>query len=266
MIDLGTLGGHMKMGQSVNDQGDIARMVLHYYTGTLRPSTVPAGTTTQMTNLPRVEGAQLSLGANRQQPPAVDTRQQTARGLPAARLENVMRWLCRAASVGAFLVAFVLCSSAASATDVGHFSGEQSLGPYVITDLPCLEGTEFTLTGSRSFIGAFVASDGFFHFVVTNQFSSTLVPVDGQGPTYVESGNVDHITFTTAVVPAGARINQTRINNDRFIGYVNGKVVASATIRIHQVEHFVGVDTDGDGVPDTFTVSVTINDVSCPAA
>ncbi|HSD80840.1 MAG TPA: hypothetical protein VLB47_09265, partial [Solirubrobacteraceae bacterium] len=93
----------------------------------------------------------------------------------------------------------------------------------------------------------------------------TLVPVDGQGPTYVESGNVDKVTFTARAVAAGETIVRTSINNDRFLGYVDGKLVASATIRIHQIEHFVGIDTDGDGQPDLYKVSVTRNDVSCPA-
>ena len=39
----------------------------------------------------------------------------------------------------------------------------------------------------------------------------------------------------------------------------------SATIRIHEVEHFRGLDADGDGVPDEFKVSVEIDNVSCPA-
>jgi hypothetical protein len=91
------------------------------------------------------------------------------------------------------------------------------------------------------------------------------VPVDGQGPTYVESINADRVDFTARAVPAGVRLVQTHVNNDRFMGYVNGKVVASATIRIHEVEHFRGLDTDSDNVPDEFKVSVVIDDVSCPA-
>jgi hypothetical protein len=91
------------------------------------------------------------------------------------------------------------------------------------------------------------------------------VPVDGQGPTYVESGNADRVDFTARVVPAGEELVQPHVSNDRFVGYVNGKIVASATIRIHEVEHFVGLDTDGDGVPDAFKVSVNNHDFSCPA-
>jgi hypothetical protein len=46
---------------------------------------------------------------------------------------------------------------------------------------------------------------------------------------------------------------------------VDGKLVSSATIRIHEVTHFVGLDTNMDNVPDVFKVSVTIDKVSCPA-
>jgi hypothetical protein len=178
-----------------------------------------------------------------------------------------MRATLKAVSV---IVAFIVCLVAGSAAnaapaEVGHFSGEEEFPPHVDTDLPCLEGTEFIGTGSVSFRGTFVESDGFFHFSGIEQNSGTLVPVDGQGPTYVESGNVDKVTFTARAVSAGEQIILTRINNDRFLGYEDGKLVASATIRIHELEHVVGLDTDGDGVPDEFKVSVTNVDFSCPA-
>ena len=165
------------------------------------------------------------------------------------------------------MVAFLLVSPAAVATppDVGHFSGQDTFGPEVITDLPCLEGKEFVVTGGVNFRGSFVNSEQFFHFAGIERHFGTLVPVDGQGPTYVESGNADRFDFTARVLPAGEELVQTHVNNDRFVAYVNGKVVASATIRIHEVQHFRGLDTDGDGVPDEFKVSVEINDVSCPA-
>ena len=54
------------------------------------------------------------------------------------------------------------------------------------------------------------------------------------------------------------------MNTDRFVRYVNGKVVASAKIRIHAVEHFRELDTHGDNIPDEFKVSEVIDDVSCP--
>jgi hypothetical protein len=181
-------------------------------------------------------------------------------------MEVVMRTTLKAVSVTVALVVCLMAGSPAGATtpEVGHFSGEDHLGP-LITDLPCLEGKEFVATGSVVFRGTFVNSEGFLHFTGIQRFSGTLVPVDGQGPTYVESGNVDKVNFTARDVSAGVQLVQTRVNNDRFLGYLDGKLVASATIRIHEVEHFVGLDTDGNGVPDAFKVSVNNHDFSCPA-
>jgi hypothetical protein len=172
----------------------------------------------------------------------------------------------KAVSLTAVVVACLLGGPAASASspEVGHFSGQETFGPQVITDLPCLEGKEFTATGGVSFRGTFVNSDGFFHFSGTNRFFATLVPVDGQGPTYVEGGNVEKNNFTARAVPAGVQINQTNIINDQFLGYEDGKLVTTATVRVHEVHHFVGVDTNGDDIPDEFKVSVNIDDVSCP--
>jgi hypothetical protein len=82
---------------------------------------------------------------------------------------------------------------------------------------------------------------------------------------YVESGNVDHTSFTARRVSTDFNLVQTHVNNDRFLGYGDGSLVASATIRIHEVEHFVGVDVNGDNLPDVFKVSVTIDRGSCPA-
>ena len=177
-----------------------------------------------------------------------------------------MRTTLKAVSVTVALVVCLVAGSAAGATtpEVGHFSGEDHFAPQV-TDLPCLEGKEFVATGRVVFRGTFVDGEGFLHFTGIQRFSGTLVPVDGQGPTYVESGNVDKVNFTAHDVSAGVQLVQTRVNNDRFLGYLDGKVVASATIRIHEVEHFVGLDTDGDGVPDAVKVSVNNQDFSCPA-
>jgi hypothetical protein len=67
-------------------------------------------------------------------------------------------------------------------------------------------------------------------------------------------------------VAARVQINQTNIINDQFLGYVDGKLVTTATVRVHEVQHFVGLDTNGDNIPDVFEVSVTIDNVSCPAS
>ena len=177
-----------------------------------------------------------------------------------------MRMMLKTLPTIAALIACLATSPAAGATppEVGHLSSVDQIGPEVISDLPCLEGKEFTLTGSVSSRGTFVNSPDFFHFSGIEKFSATLVPVDGQGPTYVERGAVAHHNETAHIVSTGFDLVQTDVNNDRFFGYVDGKLVASATIRIHELEHFVGADTDGDNIPDVFKVSVTIDRVSCP--
>jgi hypothetical protein len=131
-----------------------------------------------------------------------------------------MRTTLKAVSVTVALVVCLMAGSPAGATspEVGHFSGEDHFAPF-ITDLPCLEGKEFVATGSVVFRGTFVNSEGFFHFTGIQRTSGTLVPVDGQGPTYVESGNVDKVNFTARDVSAGVQLVQTRVNNDRFLGY-----------------------------------------------
>src|SRR4051812_48360944 len=173
----------------------------------------------------------------------------------------------KAIAVATTLVACLVASPAvgAAAPDVSHFSSVEPLGPVVISDLPCLEGKQFTLTGSVSSRTTVVSSPDFFHFSALEKHTGTLVPVDGQGPRYVETNNVEHNVGTARRVSTGFNLVQTFVNNDRFVGYVGGKRVASATIRIHELEHFVGIDTNDDGVPDVFKVSVTVDHVSCPA-
>jgi hypothetical protein len=154
-------------------------------------------------------------------------------------------------------------TAVASPPDVVHFDGTETFDPQ-IADLPCLEGSRFLVTGGESFHGTIVADGGSLHVSKIEKFFATAVPVDGQGPTYVEAPNVNKTTFTLREGAAGDRIVETNVDNDRFIGYLDGAPVTSATIRIHQVEHVVGVDPDGDGQPGTVKVSVSINDFSCP--
>jgi hypothetical protein len=162
-------------------------------------------------------------------------------------------------------LAVMPAGAGAQAPEVGHFSGTDTFGPDVVTDLPCLEGTAFIGTGSVDFRGTFVNSEGFFHFAGTERFSGTLEPV-GEGLTYVERGSIDRTTFTARAVDGGFNLVQTHVNNDNFFGYdENGKLVASATIRVHELQHFVGLDTNGDNVPDQFKVSIDVDNVSCPA-
>ena len=147
--------------------------------------------------------------------------------------------------------------------DHGAFLIEEQFGPEVITDLPCLSGKEFVATGSAVFRGNIVdfGEEG-FHFSQIEQFAQTLVPVDGQGPTYVESGAAEVIAFNGHL--AGGTFSFTNVNNDNFIAYLDGKVVSSQTIRIHESYHIVGTDTDGDGGPDIIRVEFSKASFSCP--
>jgi hypothetical protein len=179
-------------------------------------------------------------------------------------MRATLKTLSATAVLAACLAGGAAMASAAP-PEVGHFSGTDTFPPTLITDLPCLEGTEFIGGGSVDFRGTFVNSEGFFHFTGTEQFSATLEPV-GDGLTYVERGNIDKVNFTARAVDSGFELVQTRVNNDNFFAYdENGKLVASATIRVHEVQHFVGLDTNGDNIPDEFKVSIEVDDVSCPA-
>ena len=162
----------------------------------------------------------------------------------------------------ALAVAFATPAYAA-VVDHGSFTSEEHFGPMVITDLPCLEGKEFLATGGEVLRGNFVdAGDAGFHYFQIEQFEATLVPVDGQGPTYVESGSTDVNVFNAHTV--NGVFTYTRVNNDNFIAYEDGKVVSAQTIRIHELNHIVGTDTDGDGVPDSVKVEFSKPKISCP--
>jgi hypothetical protein len=161
----------------------------------------------------------------------------------------------------------VTCATPAYATVVDHgtFTSEEHFGPMVITDMPCLEGKEFIATGAEFIRGNFVdAGNAGFHFFQNEKHEGTAVPVDGQGPTYVESGAVDISVFNTRTV--SGVFTFTRMNTDNFVAYQDGKVVSAQTIRIHELEHITATDTDGDGVPDIVKVEFSKPRFSCPEA
>jgi len=155
-------------------------------------------------------------------------------------------------------------SRQAAVVDRGTFTSLEEFPDTVISDLPCLEGTDFFVSGASEFKrGSFVAfSDGSFHFNQYETHEAVLVPVSGAGPTYIESGNTD-ITSFNAHMTSGV-ITFTSLNNDNFLAIEDGHVVGSQMIRVHELEHFVGVDTDGDGAPDDVKVEFSRPVFRCP--
>jgi hypothetical protein len=151
----------------------------------------------------------------------------------------------------------------ATVVDHGSFTSEEHFGPILVTDLPCLEGKEFVATGAEFIRGNFVnAGDEGFRFFQIENHEATLVPEDGQEPTYVERGNADIVVFNTRSV--SGVFTFTHVTNDNFVAFDDGKVVGADTIRIHELERFVATDTDGDGVPDIIKVDFSKPKFSCP--
>jgi hypothetical protein len=153
--------------------------------------------------------------------------------------------------------------AAVGAVNPDHFVIEYQFPEQVITDLPCFLGKEFLATGSAIFRGTIVdAGDDGFHISQIEKFEETLVPVDGQGPTYVESGGVTRFSFNIRTASGVGTF--TRVNNDKYFGFEGGRVVSAATIRVHELVRFAADDTDGDGMPDVVKVEFYKADFSCP--
>jgi len=173
--------------------------------------------------------------------------------------------LLRYASTLAVSSACLALSPAAGATviDKGSFSSFEVFPEAIITDLPCLEGTEFLGTGTEAIRGHFVDSAEGFHFEQTEKHTGRLVPV-GDGLTYVEQGNVEQIVFNAPPLGGGGVITFTLVNNDAFVAVEDGHIVGQAQIRIHQRERFTGIDTDGDGLADRVMVDVSSGRLTCP--
>jgi hypothetical protein len=168
------------------------------------------------------------------------------------------------AAIMVFSVCLVVSPPAeATVFDQGSFSRFEVFPETIISDLPCLEGTEFVGTGTEAVRGHFVDSAEGFHFEQTEKHTGQLVPI-GDGLTYVEQGNVEKIVFNGPPLGGGGVINFTLVNNDAFVAIEDGHIVAEATIRIHEVERFTGVDTDGDGFADRVMVDFSEGRLSCP--
>jgi hypothetical protein len=167
------------------------------------------------------------------------------------------------------IVASSICLAAipsadATVIDQGKFSRFEVFPEMLITDLPCLEGTEFIATGTEAVSGHFVDSAEGFHFEQTEKHTGRLVPV-GDGLTYVEQGNVEKIVFNGPPLGGDGVLNFTLVNNDAFVAIdEDGHIVAQESIRIHELERFTGIDTDGDGLADRVTVDFSRSRFSCP--
>lgn len=167
------------------------------------------------------------------------------------------------ALVGSWVCLAVASSANATVFDQGSFSRFEVFPEAIIGDLPCLEGTEFVATGTEAVRGHFVDSAEGFHFEQTEKHTGQLVPV-GDGLTYFEQGNVESIVFNGPPLGGDGVINFTLVNNDAFVAVEDGHIVGGATIRIHELERFTGIDTDGDGFADRVTVEFSKTRLSCP--
>src|SRR4051794_27156463 len=98
------------------------------------------------------------------------------------------RQLRALAAIGALAVAAAVPAAHAAPATHETFTDVEPVGPITITDLPCFEGREFTLTGTVATVSRTTRAGSTFHFDMTETFDSRLVPVDGQGPIYVEHG------------------------------------------------------------------------------
>jgi hypothetical protein len=84
--------------------------------------------------------------------------------------------LCFLSTVVVSWVCLALSSSAhATVADQGSFSRFEVL-PEIITDLPCLEGSEFVANGTEAVRGHFVDSAEGFHFEQTEKHTGSSFP------------------------------------------------------------------------------------------
>jgi hypothetical protein len=178
------------------------------------------------------------------------------KGIPMHRLAStiLVASICLAAS----------SSAEATVLDQGSFSRFEVFPEQIVTDMPCLEGTEFLGTGTEAVRGHFVNTAQGSHFEQTEKHTARLVPV-GDGVTYIEKSNVESIVFNGPPLGGDGVINFTLVNNDAFVAIEDGHIIGEATIRIHELERFTGIDTDGDGLADRVKVDFSNVRLSCPA-
>jgi hypothetical protein len=132
----------------------------------------------------------------------------------------------------------VTASAAAEPASRETFSEVETIGPETITDLPCFEGREFTLSGTIRTDSRITRNSGqAFSFAATETFNMTLVPTDGLGPTYVEDG-VERTSFTAN--EHNTVFNLTVPFQDTFVAYdADGNRLPGQTIRIQGVSRLL---------------------------
>lgn len=148
----------------------------------------------------------------------------------------------------ACVAALAAAAVSAQAEPATHeaFSAVETVGPETITDMPCMEGREFTLTGSvRTAARITRQTTGLgFHFDATETFDMTLVPNDGVGPVYVEHG-VERTSFNAD--EHNTVFNLTVPFHDTFVAYdAAGRRVAGQTIRFHGLTRMLVEVNDAD--------------------
>ena len=161
----------------------------------------------------------------------------------------------------AALFAISVESAAARATQE-TFRHVETVGPYVIEDLPCLEGEEFVLTGTIRVRDHLVQTKNGSHSFYWSHPEYTLVPLDGTGPTYVLRGGADH-QVSNANRRSGVFVDKN-VRNDTFVAYQDGKVDQALTIRIHEVWQLVFSWPDPDNADPVVRVDFQKIRLSCP--
>jgi hypothetical protein len=164
------------------------------------------------------------------------------------------------------VVAALGCAPAALGAGSLHDSGSdlQVIAPQVISDLPCFEGTDYVLTGTvlSSWRSSVQNANGTFHYDLTEVFDSKLVPVNGDGTTWVEHGT-ERTSFNSS--ETNTVFNLTVPMHDTFVGYdSDGNRIAGNGIRVQGVTRLMQEDKDGVPPASRTKVDFTREKLSCP--
>ena len=122
-------------------------------------------------------------------------------------------------------------SAGATVFDQGRFSQFEVFPEMIVTDLPCLEGTEFLAHGYRGRPWALrrlrrglpLRADREAHFTARSR---------RRRPDLRRAGQAVAIVFNGPPLGGDGVINFTLVNNDTFVAIEDGRIVQGATIRI----------------------------------